>query len=381
VAEVHGSLLREHTRPFDSRHGRFELHVFRNLGTRRPMLALTLGDVRGQAPLLVRVHSSCVTSETFGACDCDCADQLEAALACVAEEGRGVVFYLLQEGRGAGLAAKARDRMIVQASGHRITTFEAYDMMGLGRDLRRYEEVAFASKLLRIGAPLRVLSNNPDKLAALESIGLDVEEGVPLFDAASAFNAHYIASKSEVGHTLSHDGLDAADLPEPVRCFDPYALPDRPSWLHLASYLLPIRPSTGAPAWFRLHLHLDRAAQREVVVLTRFADRDATAEIRVERDVWVERLVGGDTRRWPRAAEAIVAAGSGCAVFLPLELNRGSEGALDAATATLLAYHLGSRPARLLELDDEPASLARHAEALTAAGANIEQRAVRAGVA
>jgi len=87
-----------------------------NLLTRNPVLAVARGDLRAPEPLLARVHSSCVTSESYGSRDCDCAEQLDAALAHVARAGRGVVFYLMQEGRGAGFTAKARDRMIVQAS-------------------------------------------------------------------------------------------------------------------------------------------------------------------------------------------------------------------------------------------------------------------------
>ncbi len=78
------------------------MHVFRNLHTRAYALAICRGDIRTSAPLLARVHSACVTSEAFGGCDCDCAEQLEQALARIAEAGRGVVFYLMQEGRGAG---------------------------------------------------------------------------------------------------------------------------------------------------------------------------------------------------------------------------------------------------------------------------------------
>src|SRR6185436_1559805 len=112
-----------------------------------------VGAVGAPAPLLARVHSSCVTSEAYGACDCDCAEQLAASLAEIAGAGRGVLFYLMQEGRGAGFAAKARDRMLVQTSRHRLTTFEAYARMGLDHDCRRYEEVGDLCRLLGVRAP------------------------------------------------------------------------------------------------------------------------------------------------------------------------------------------------------------------------------------
>ncbi len=123
--QIRGSLLRLETRALETRHGPFEAVVFRNLGSHRLAIVLLRGDVSGSEPLLARVHSSCVTSEALGARDCDCADQLDGALAAIAVEGRGALFYLLQEGRGAGLTAKSRDRMLVQASRHRLTTFEA----------------------------------------------------------------------------------------------------------------------------------------------------------------------------------------------------------------------------------------------------------------
>src|SRR5262245_61130058 len=189
-----GSLLETGAGSIETSHGAFATHWFQNLSTRRPALALTLGDVATREPLLARVHSSCVTSESLCGCDCDCASQLDASLERIAAEGRGALFYLMQEGRGAGIAAKARDRMIVQASDHQITTFEAYDLMGLGRDLRRYEEVAFACQLLRIAAPLRLLTNNPEKRAAIEAEGVAVSDMLPLRGSASPESAHYLAS-------------------------------------------------------------------------------------------------------------------------------------------------------------------------------------------
>ena len=121
----------------DSPHGAFEVFFFHGVEQGRVAMALVLGDPGGSDPLLARVHSSCVTSESLMALDCDCAEQLDGALAEIGRVGRGVLFYLMQEGRGAGLSAKARDRMIVQASRHRLTTFDAYAEMGLPPDLRR----------------------------------------------------------------------------------------------------------------------------------------------------------------------------------------------------------------------------------------------------
>src|SRR5215475_2979141 len=252
---IDGSLLALDERPLDTVHGRFRAHRFHNLSTGQPAVAVATGDITGRSPLLARVHSSCITSEVYGACDCDCAEQLDAALAAVAAAGRGVLFYLTQEGRGAGFAAKARDRMLVQASGHRLTTFEAYDRLGLGHDQRRYDEVAAACRLLGVTAPLRVLTNNPEKLGALRAAGITVAGHRRLTVGASPFSAHYLAAKSRSGHLLAAGSGVAADLPERVTALRPRPVRGAPRFLELASYLLPL--GAPAPAWFRLHLYLD----------------------------------------------------------------------------------------------------------------------------
>src|SRR6185369_1654497 len=250
---VCGTLLHVSSVPAELVHGAFRIETFRNLSSRASVLVLCHGDVRGAAPLLARVHSSCMTSETFGACDCDCAGQLDAALEAIATAGRGIVFYLLQEGRGAGFVAKARDRMMVQASSNRVTTFDAYARMGLGRDYRRYDAVAFAAAALGIAAPLALLTNNPDKVAALQRAAVAVAHTLPLERAASPFNRQYLTAKSRSGHVLN-DALQEAGvsaiLPEPVAYFHPHPLA-RPRFVRVASYLLPIRARSGFDVhWF-----------------------------------------------------------------------------------------------------------------------------------
>src|SRR6516162_1784305 len=214
---IDGALLGLDERPLDTVHGRFRAHRFHNLTTGQPAVAVATGDLAGRSPVLARVHSSCITSEVYGACDCDCAEQLDAALAAVAAAGRGVLFYLTQEGRGAGFAAKARDRMLVQASDHRLTTFEAYDRLGLGHDQRRYDEVGAACRLLGVTARLRVLTNNPEKLETLRAAGVAVAGHRALAVGASPFSRHYLAAKSRSGHLLSPGIGEPAALPERVR--------------------------------------------------------------------------------------------------------------------------------------------------------------------
>lgn len=358
---IAGQMLHRGVVPLDTAHGPFAAHVLQNVATGRIAFALVRGEIGGDAPLLARIHSSCVTSETFGGCDCDCVDQLELALARIAAAGRGVVFYLMQEGRGAGFTAKARDRMLVQASCNRLTTFEAYEHMGLVRDHRRYDEVGHASSLLGVRAPLLLLTNNPDKLAALQALDVAVAGSAPLRNAPSPYNLHYLVAKSRSGHALDDpgDGAAAAELPEPVADFAPYALSDAPRFVHLATYLLPVRPrrepAPGGPHWFRVHAYFDLVGGREQVVLAYGADDAPAPLVRLQRESWLERfpLAAGGVQKplWHETVRRVVQHGAGYVAFVPVvgfDHELRERAAEDDASAALLAHHLRGRPAHLL---------------------------------
>ncbi len=270
--------------------GVFDVHFFRDLAQRTTAMAISTGVLDRAEPLLARVHSSCVTSECLMGRDCDCAEQLEAALATMAEAGRGVVFYLLQEGRGAGLSAKARDRMMVQASAHRLTTFDAYHAMGLPADLRSYEVVALMARLLGVCAPIRLLTNNPDKLsavgAALATEKLELAPPLALHGEHSPYNRHYLEAKRSTGHALG-EAEPAADAQPPVRprVFEPFALPGEERQVVTASYFLPVglarSPSARAhPVWFRASVLYDRERTDTVIRLSPLAaERVSGAEV------------------------------------------------------------------------------------------------------
>ncbi len=364
---VSGQLLYLGARRLHTRHGEFLAHVAQNLATGAVAFAITRGDFRSGDPLLARVHSSCVTSETFGGCDCDCVEQLDAALAQIANAGRGAVFYLLQEGRGAGLVAKARDRMIVQASGHRVTTFEAYTRMGLEHDLRRYDEVGSLCRLLEIVAPLTILTNNSDKLAALRAqAGVEIGGSEVLSRPASPWNQHYIRSKYRSGHQLEDPGHQRrAALPEPVVAFDPHPLPEDPRFIVMASYFLPIRPSGQEhvvdPVWFRVHAYFDLASGAERVVLS-YGDADAASPlVRIQRESLLERfpLAGGGAGKslWHASVKRMVADGAGVATFVSPD---GFDARLrempgdPVPCARLLSHHLRGRTIRPVLFEDEP---------------------------
>jgi 3,4-dihydroxy 2-butanone 4-phosphate synthase / GTP cyclohydrolase II len=363
---LRGTLLRLAVRRMATAHGAFDVHVCRNLFTRATVLAVTRGQLEGSTPVLARVHSSCVTSEAWGSRDCDCAEQLDAALAAIARAGRGVVFYLMQEGRGAGFAAKARDRMLVQASGERLTTFEAYAQMGLDRDHRSYDEVAFARRLLGITAPLTVMTSNPEKLGELARAGVPIAGTVSLQQAASPFNLHYLAAKAPSGGVPTRDGepATAAALPEPVTCFEPRTLEGAPHLTAVASYLVPIAvpspdPATGdGPHWFRLHAYFDAATGCDRVVL-RYGRNGAVAPlVRMQRERLLERLplAAGDDerRRWQATVRAFVRHGAGYAVLRVADAceDEGQTPGPDETGCWLLAHHV--RAARARPLIDGP---------------------------
>ncbi|MBK7950451.1 MAG: GTP cyclohydrolase II [Deltaproteobacteria bacterium] len=307
-----------------TRHGEFDLHLFRDLAQARIAMVLARGDIDGPEPLLARVHSSCLTSECLGGCDCDCAEQLDRALARIDEAGRGVLVYLMQEGRGAGLSAKARDRMLVQASGNRITTFDAYAEMGLPADLRRYDAVASIFAMLGVCGPLRLLTNNPEKVAAvaraLESEKIEVEAALPVAGDDSPWNRDYLRAKRISGHALTRaDRTPGARPPERVVAFEPVELAGDPARLVTASYFLPVALS-GEVHWLRTSVLVDRASGRESIVLSRGAWRGPEAMARPDPSQAIalsllDRLpvVSAPGREaLAHALQALVATGAGC---------------------------------------------------------------------
>jgi 3,4-dihydroxy 2-butanone 4-phosphate synthase/GTP cyclohydrolase II len=210
-------------------------------------MALTYGQIeKKDKPFYIRAHSSCVTSETLRGCDCDCVQQLEGSIKIISEKKHGILFYLLQEGRGAGYVGKARDRMLVQASLDEISTFQAYHAMGLKKDHRHYDNIPQICHLLGIGgAEFILLTNNPDKIQALKDNNLNVIRTEPLEFESSPFNVAYLSSKLESGHLLrspSHSTLRSKSAPEPVPLFKPSAVPDAQRFIYCASYYLPMKP-------------------------------------------------------------------------------------------------------------------------------------------
>ncbi len=182
-----------------TRQAEFQAVAFHDRTTREDHLALTLGDLRGAPPPLVRVHSECLTGDVFGSQRCDCGAQLDAALAHLAAEGRGVVLYVRQEGRGIGLANKLR---AYELQDRGLDTVDANSHLGFAADLRDYGVGAQILRELGI-TRLRLLTNNPKKTEGFRAYGLDVAAQLPLTVEPGEHNRRYLTAKRErLGHDL-----------------------------------------------------------------------------------------------------------------------------------------------------------------------------------
>ncbi len=181
--------------------GVWKLIVYRDSLTDSEHTALIKGKINPMLPVLVRVHSECLTGDTFGSMHCDCGSQLNAAMKTIEKEGSGVVLYMRQEGRGIGLANKVRAYKLQQEKG--LDTVEANEHLGFPMDLRDYGIGAQILKDLAVGK-LRLLTNNPKKVVGLEGYGLHIVEQVPIeCEASSELQKKYLKTKKEkMGHIL-----------------------------------------------------------------------------------------------------------------------------------------------------------------------------------
>jgi 3,4-dihydroxy 2-butanone 4-phosphate synthase/GTP cyclohydrolase II len=184
--------------------GEFNVVGYRSLVDEKHHVAMVKGDVGGTEDVLVRVHSECLTGDVFHSLRCDCGEQLESALAQIEREGRGVLLYLSQEGRGIGLLNKLRAYKL-QDEG--FDTVDANLQLGLPVDLRDYG--IGAQILVDLGlSSIRILTNNPKKIRGLEGYGLSVTEQVPIVHEPNPHNERYMETKRErMGHTIHHQAL------------------------------------------------------------------------------------------------------------------------------------------------------------------------------
>ena len=179
--------------------GEFRIAGYRSLNSSEEFVALFKGEMQTEIPTLVRIHSQCLTGDVFGSIKCDCGLQLEKAMKLIEKAGRGAIVYQQQEGRGIGIINKIR-AYALQDEG--ADTVEANEKLGFAIDARNYQQCA--EILFDLGlCKVRVMSNNPDKIEALEKAGLQVVERVPIEVESAEPAAHYLRTKKEkMGHLI-----------------------------------------------------------------------------------------------------------------------------------------------------------------------------------
>jgi len=185
-------------------YGSFRIQVFHEPSTGFDHVAMTLGDMGGPDPVLLRVHSECLTGDVFRSERCDCGPQLNSALEAIVEKGWGVLLYLRQEGRGIGLHAKIQAYHL-QDEG--ADTLDANLMLGLPADNRDYSIAAEMLNELNV-EDVNLLTNNPEKVKQLQSYGINVVERTPLIVGVNDTNRSYLSTKGlRMGHHIQNDDL------------------------------------------------------------------------------------------------------------------------------------------------------------------------------
>ena len=202
--------------------GEFKIAGYRSLTSDEEYVALFKGEMRREIPTLVRIHSQCLTGDVFGSTKCDCGPQLHRTMQMIQKEGRGAIVYQQQEGRGIGILNKIR-AYALQDEG--ADTVEANEKLGLAVDLREYKQCA--EILFDLGlCKVRVVSNNPLKLRALEEAGLRIVERVSIQVESGDEAANYLRTKKEkLGHFLDFDKVTSLALPRSAEEHDEQSRP------------------------------------------------------------------------------------------------------------------------------------------------------------
>lgn len=188
------------TVPMPTEHGEFRMTVYTERANGREHMVLEMGDSDRDGSPIVRLHSECATGDLFGSKRCDCGAQLQSSLACISAEGRGVLVYLRQEGRGIGLSNKL---LAYQLQDQGLDTLDANLQLGFAADERCYDLAAAILKSMGIDR-LRLLTNNPDKLTALVAQAIRVDQRLPIDVGRTEENSRYLDTKSQrMGHLLA----------------------------------------------------------------------------------------------------------------------------------------------------------------------------------
>ena len=182
-----------------TRWGEFNIHAFEDPFKGKEHVAITMGDCNSGEPLLLRIHSECLTGDAFGSLRCDCGEQLDQALKMISERKRGAILYLRQEGRGIGLVNKIRAYNL-QDQG--ADTVEANEQLGFGADMRDYSICGPMLKHIGVKSVI-LMTNNPRKIKALENMGIEISGRSPIETERNPHNSRYLSTKSgKLGHYL-----------------------------------------------------------------------------------------------------------------------------------------------------------------------------------
>lgn len=182
-----------------TKYGEFRIHVYRDVPTGKEHAAIVKGDVAGNDPILVRIHSECLTGDIFGSRRCDCGWQLQESMRRIEKEGRGLILYLRQEGRDIGLTNKI---LAYELQEQGLDTVEANIQLGHPVDARSYEAAKDILDDLGV-TKIRLLTNNPRKVEAMQKLGFNCAERIPLESAPNDTNRGYLETKKDkMGHLL-----------------------------------------------------------------------------------------------------------------------------------------------------------------------------------
>jgi len=267
-SKIYGTTLYLGVKKLKTKYGDFNALVYQDVITTKYIIALinenTFNNLYdNEAILYTRIHSSCITSEMFNSQDCDCVEQLNGAIKIIGELG-GILFYLIQEGRGCGYIGKARGCQMVQYDeyyGGNMNTFDAYKNLGMKKDYRKYHNIKEILVMLKLeNKSFNLLTNNPDKINGLKNLDINIINTTKIEFVPNLFNRSYLISKQNSGHMLDKIkkelnvnflGLDPTNkennlqnfLPfKPIKVFEPYKLDNYKRFILFAKYYIPIRP-------------------------------------------------------------------------------------------------------------------------------------------
>lgn len=180
--------------------GVFAMHGFEDTETGKEHVALTLGELDSNKPMLGRIHSECLTGDALFSLRCDCGFQLQTAMQNIADVGQGFILYLRQEGRGIGLLNKIK---AYELQDHGANTVEANEQLGFAADMRKYDMILPMLEKIDV-KQVKLMTNNPRKVKAMKELGIEVIERIPLQVGKNRYNESYLKTKStELGHMMS----------------------------------------------------------------------------------------------------------------------------------------------------------------------------------